>query len=69
MGPALAETIYRDDATVIMTSATLTVEGSFDYLRQRIGLEPEAHRLLELNVPSPFDINSRDGSRKNTYRG
>ena len=56
VGPALAETIYRDDATVIMTSATLTVEGSFDYLRQRIGLESEAHRLLELNVPSPFNF-------------
>lgn len=56
VGPALAETVYREDATVVMTSATLTVEGSFDYLRQRIGLDSEAHRLLELNVPSPFDF-------------
>ncbi len=56
VGPALAETIYREDATVVMTSATLTVEGRFDYLRQRIGLDSEAHRLLELDVPSPFDF-------------
>ncbi len=56
VGPALAEAIYQDAATIVMTSATLTVEGSFAYLRQRVGLDAEAHRLLELNVPSPFDF-------------
>ena len=37
--------------SAVLTSATLTVDGSFDYLRQRLGLS-EAH---ELRLPSEFD--------------
>ncbi len=56
VGPALAKALYRDASSVILTSATLTVEDSFDYLRQRIGLAEERHRTFELVVPSPFDF-------------
>ena len=56
VGPALNEAIYEDASTVVMTSATLTVENSFDYLRQRIGLHTQVDRLLELVVPSSFDF-------------
>jgi len=56
VGPALKASLYEDASSVIMTSATLTVEDSFDYLRQRLGLESERDRLLELVVPSPFDF-------------
>lgn len=41
----------RCDATVL-TSATLTVAGSFDFLRSRTGLGENAE---ELSLPSPFD--------------
>jgi len=56
VGPALAEALYRNVDTVVLTSATLTVEESFDYMRRRIGLESERDRLVELTVPSPFDF-------------
>ncbi len=35
----------------ILTSATLTVEGRFDYVKERLGL----HDADELSVPSEFD--------------
>ena len=37
--------------TVVLTSATLTVEGTFDYLRARLGVT----RAAELRLPSEFD--------------
>ncbi|MEZ5294502.1 MAG: ATP-dependent DNA helicase [Vicinamibacterales bacterium] len=37
--------------TTVLTSATLTVEGRFDYVKDRLGLED----ALELAVPSEFD--------------
>ncbi len=43
--------------TVVMTSATLTVAGRFDYLRHRVGLNDlEPGRLTELLLESPFDF-------------
>jgi ATP-dependent DNA helicase DinG len=46
--------------TVVLTSATLTVGGSFNYLRRRTGLELlEAGRLSELALSSPFDYASQ----------
>lgn len=42
--------------TVIMTSATLTIEGKFDFLSQRLGLSfVESERLQTKLIPSPFD--------------
>jgi ATP-dependent DNA helicase DinG len=42
--------------TLVLTSATMTVGGSFGYLRRRIGLDLlESRRLQELALPSPFD--------------
>jgi ATP-dependent DNA helicase DinG len=41
---------------VVLTSATLTVGGSFGYLRRRTGLDLlEPERLQELALASPFD--------------
>ena len=56
VGPALQSALYEGLRTAVMTSATLTVDDDFDYLRQRLGLDAEADRLLELAVPSPFDF-------------
>ncbi|MEW6320697.1 MAG: ATP-dependent DNA helicase [Acidobacteriota bacterium] len=44
--------IERMQATVL-TSATLTVDGSFEYIRGRLGISGEA---AELRVPSEFDF-------------
>ncbi|HVV86137.1 MAG TPA: ATP-dependent DNA helicase [Kofleriaceae bacterium] len=41
------------EPTPVFTSATLTVAGSFDYTRARLGLEPTV--VDELALPSPFD--------------
>jgi ATP-dependent DNA helicase DinG len=37
--------------TVVLTSATLTVDGTFDYIRQRLGVA----RASEVRLPSEFD--------------
>ncbi|MCM8748358.1 exonuclease domain-containing protein [Thermomicrobiaceae bacterium CFH 74404] len=52
-GP-LREHLFSRCDSVVLTSATLTIEGSFGYIRERLGL-PEARELL---VPSPFDYAS-----------
>jgi ATP-dependent DNA helicase DinG len=57
VAPLLRETLMERMQTVVMTSATLTVAGRFDYLRQRIGLyDLEPGRLSELLLASPFDF-------------
>ena len=57
VAPLLRETLMERMQTVVMTSATLTVAGRFDYLRQRIGLNDlEPGRLTELLLASPFDF-------------
>jgi Rad3-related DNA helicase len=50
----LRETLFDERESVVLTSATLAVAGSFDYLCERVGL-PRA-RLEELVLPSPFDF-------------
>lgn len=54
-GEELAAQVYRSMKTVILTSATLTINHRFDYFRHRLGLEEAASRLQELCVPSSFD--------------
>ena len=45
--------IVQAEPTAIFTSATLTVAGTFDYTRARLGLD--AADVDELTLPSPFD--------------
>jgi ATP-dependent DNA helicase DinG len=47
----LRERLFEKFDTVILTSATLTVGGRFDYIRQRLGLEHAKERTL----PQEFD--------------
>jgi ATP-dependent DNA helicase DinG len=47
----LRERLFEQFDTVILTSATLTVEGRFDYIRQRLGLDHAKERAL----PPEFD--------------
>jgi ATP-dependent DNA helicase DinG len=46
----LSELVFETIPTVIMTSATLTVQGGFEHMRRRIGL----NEARELVVPSHF---------------
>jgi ATP-dependent DNA helicase DinG len=51
VGPILSEAFGRQPGPLVFTSATLTVAGSFGYLRQRLGLGDTA---AEASFPSPF---------------
>lgn len=60
----LAERFFSQKDTVIMTSATLTVSGSFDYLLSRVGLDrlnssstgKDGPAFLTVQLPSSFDF-------------
>ena len=51
VGQELEERLFSRKRSVILTSATLTTEGNFDYIRERVGME-ESEEVL---VGSPFD--------------
>ena len=51
VGPELEKRLFAKKEGVILTSATLTVDGKFDHIRERTGFS-EAEELL---VGSPFD--------------
>lgn len=56
VGPRLAEELYSQKDSVIFCSATLTVGGSTEFIRRRLGinrLPPE--QILEECVGTPFD--------------
>ncbi|HWQ34967.1 MAG TPA: ATP-dependent DNA helicase [Blastocatellia bacterium] len=45
----LEDRLFSKTETVILTSATLTSAGSFDFIRQRLGLEESAELIAESN--------------------
>jgi ATP-dependent DNA helicase DinG len=51
IGPLMEQYLWHEKASVILTSATLTANGEFDYLRSRLN----ADEADELTVGSPFD--------------
>jgi DNA polymerase-3 subunit epsilon/ATP-dependent DNA helicase DinG len=52
VSPILAEKLFNEKDCVILTSATLTTGGSFQYLKRRVGIDEDTSDLL---VGSPFD--------------
>ena len=52
VGPALAEKLFSKKDSVVLTSATLSAQNNFEYLRKRIGIPEDSDELL---VGSPFD--------------
>lgn len=57
VGGPLAEWVYENLRTVVMTSATLTVQQEFTYLFNRLGLDHiDAERIDTLALDSPFDF-------------
>lgn len=56
VAPILQETVYKNYKNIIMTSATLTVAGRFDYMKSRLGLDLlEPERVVDLMLPAPFN--------------
>jgi ATP-dependent DNA helicase DinG len=51
VGATLRNRLFNRCRTVVLTSATMTIDHSFDYLRERLGAE----RAHELQVASPFN--------------
>lgn len=51
IGPLMERYLWYEKASVILTSATLTAAGEFDYLRERL----QAVDAYELALGSPFD--------------
>jgi ATP-dependent DNA helicase DinG len=47
--------LFAQVPAVVLTSATLTANHNFAYLRSRLGLEGDDLPVEELEVPSPFD--------------
>jgi len=54
IGPMMEEYLWHEKESVILTSATLTTNGEFDYLRNRL----YADEADELALGSPFDYES-----------
>ncbi|MHA2621781.1 MAG: ATP-dependent DNA helicase [bacterium JZ-2024 1] len=52
VGPFLQQKLFVEGFPVVMTSATLTVAGSFVHFRRRCGLEGVG---IQFRYPSPFD--------------
>jgi ATP-dependent DNA helicase DinG len=50
----LDDQLFQRFPTVVMTSATLTVQGSFEHIRKRLGLGLDTSDARELVVPSHF---------------
>ncbi|MBN2357661.1 DEAD/DEAH box helicase [candidate division KSB1 bacterium] len=52
----MQQAVYDVFNTIVMTSATLTVEQKFDFLSQRLGMQKiDPKRRLDLLLPAPFD--------------
>ncbi|MGD8189245.1 ATP-dependent DNA helicase DinG [Brevibacillus ginsengisoli] len=52
---AMREQLFEKKRSVILTSATLTVKNSFDYLVERFGFDPkQSKNYRTLSLPSPF---------------
>lgn len=56
VGPLLAEKLFAPRKTVVLTSATLSTGGRFDYFLSELGLPPDTPALA---LESPFDYRSQ----------
>jgi len=59
IAPFLKRTLYPKVQGLVLTSATLSVGGTFDYLRRTLGLNGELHDVHCLTAQSPFDHRER----------
>jgi ATP-dependent DNA helicase DinG len=60
VAPLVRKRLLEPLATVVMSSATLTVGGSFEYLERALGVDAvEPIRVARAVLPSPFDLESQ----------
>ncbi|MFW5844203.1 MAG: helicase C-terminal domain-containing protein, partial [Spirochaetota bacterium] len=60
IGNLMKEAVYDQYPSVLFLSATLTIQGSFEFYRRRLGSHHlEADRLVESTYPSPFAFRER----------
>jgi ATP-dependent DNA helicase DinG len=66
VGPLLRESLFARARTAVLTSATLSTRGSFEFLKSRIGLAAdegdrggEALEVSERIISSPFDFSAQ----------
>jgi ATP-dependent DNA helicase DinG len=55
VAPMVRRLLFDEKRAVVLTSATLAVDGSFEYVHSRLGIAKERARLL----PSPFDYHAQ----------
>jgi len=55
LAPVLREDLFERVETAIITSATLTTHGGFDFLEQRLGIDDAKRSKRSAVFPSPFD--------------
>ena len=53
VGPLLHEKLFAHKAAVVLTSATLSIDHTFDYVKDRLGLNDAP--IEEVQLESPFD--------------
>ncbi len=56
IGPTLAEKLFSGQKPVVLTSATLRVGGSFDYIAERLKIPPDA---AQITIEGPFDYKNQ----------
>ncbi len=60
VAPILEHTLFSQVGPVVMTSATLTVNSSFDFFDKQLGLDfLEDRELVHAVYPSPFDLGTQ----------
>jgi len=68
VGQVLAKLMYPRIKTAVFTSATLAVDGKFDFFKNRIGLSlVDQDRVICSALPSPFDFNKQAAIFVPTY--
>ncbi|TCS84165.1 ATP-dependent DNA helicase DinG [Tepidibacillus fermentans] len=55
VGPFIKEFLFDQKDSIILTSATLSVNGSFQYSSEKFGFDPTDHNLRKKTLSSPFD--------------
>ncbi len=58
IGPLLRERLWSREGAMVLTSATLSTGGSFEFVRKRLGMPDDTRELL---LPSPFDYETQAG--------
>ena len=58
-GKILYEKVFAPKKAIILTSATLAIAGSFDYFKERTGLNLYTEEIHQLQIASPFNYSKQ----------